>query len=265
MRLNLHFRKCLFLILIIFIVLACNKKKQQNSSPPPSTTSTTTWTTQLVGDWILRKSLSYYAGFTIVDYTNYYSPSTCHLNLLSSVATGTTYNGVFGVFCSPTNTVWSSSSSLYINVGAPTPNDWTIWFLSNDSMVLYSPDYSKTFIFNKTGIACTMSPRELSMVKNWTVMDVDYLDATGTPTATLPLGNSTQNYLDLKNTWDPTGLAGWSCLTSNNPFPSSIKTWKMFGNDSLKLDGTFYKVDTLTASKLVITNISSAFLRYRLQ
>jgi hypothetical protein len=255
--------KRILLVVLMIVAISCNKNSKTtppSSTPPPTTTST--WTTQLLGDWILRRSITYDANGKQTDYCNFYNPSTCHLDLTGTQLSPTSpyYNSVWGLTCAPLNNYWNSTSTTVINFGA---SAYGLNFQSNDSLVIYNPAVKTRYLLNKTGNTCVMSAKELSAVKNWSLISMESLNSAGTPTANI--GITTGNYLNLQSSWNATGgIAGW-VYSSGGSYAFPPGNWKIFGNDTLSLGGALYTIDTVNSSKLVFTYKSSNYVRFHLK
>lgn len=250
----------------MLIFLSC-KKPNQNNPPPPQNNNTQTQQQQLVGNWILRKSITYNNGKAL-GYTNYYSPSTCYLNLQSSISSASTnsntyYNVLFGLDCSPHIGWWYVNAPNMINFDGSISN---ILYLSNDSLVLQSSVSTDTYKYflNKTTNTCGQSPKEVTLTKNWTLYEQYTMGQTGmvggiTTYTTAPIPT-----LNLQNTWyngNTVATNGWVCITTgtSNPILNSYGNWEVLGTDSLNISAVYYHIDTLTSAALSISHVSSTY------
>ncbi|MHB8259365.1 MAG: hypothetical protein ACYDCN_04710 [Bacteroidia bacterium] len=254
-------KKHIILLVALSTLLSC-AKKSATTTPPPTTTSTTMSAAELalVGNWTLRKTIMYNSNHIEQNYCNYYSPTTCYLNLENTLYNNTNstyYTASDGLGCSPGNTTWYVDQTLLntVNIGG---SNYNILYQTTDTLVLTSNTGQMKYYLNKTSYSCTQSAKEQAMVKNWILYKKDYNATLSVSYTTTPLPN-----LNLQNTWYNNGTfsGGWSCTGSGSDFGASVY-WEIFGiwADSLCMGvGTYYHIDTLNASALCITSLGLGY------
>lgn len=242
--------------------IGCSKSTQNN--PSNNSTSNTSMNAQeqsLVGDWILKRQEYYYTSNDSEGwYSNFYSPTTCHLNLQNTVvnngASPQQYNGINGLqACNPISTAWNVPATNNLNLQGAI---YTIVFMSTDSLILKfgnSSTYSK-YILSKTSYTCGLSVKEQMINKNWGVYSQDIL-TNGSVASTLTYTNQTQYYINFQNTWGNAGQ-GWNCIDSKGGAPGQ-SYWEVVDTKTLRLYGQPYNIDTLTANTFVFSNSSARY------
>ena len=248
----------------------CNKNSKTttpaSTSGPTTPTSTTTIAgqiTALTANWKLVRELYYYTNpnDSMLWYINHYTPTTCYLNLTATSFTPIAgkYQATGSLFCSPmSNQYWGvpSLNSFDFNGGL-----YPIVYLSNDSLVLWvatSTNMKQYHCYNKTGNPPSMTTTEKAInSKLWVAKREDALSGTGSVISSTSLTTNTimptMYDCDFKNTWTGSNT-GYDLTGSYIQSKCGGNSWEDV-NGYLILGGNPWRIDTLTASKFVISRI----------